>query len=48
MFASPYLRRRASALAVFVSLVALAFLAVPGVPESALPDTFGVSGDDDE
>ena len=31
------------------SLAAMfAFLAVPGLPESALPDTFGVSGDDDE
>ncbi len=37
MFASPYLRRRASALAVFVSLVALAFLAVPGSSSGARP-----------
>jgi LysM repeat protein len=37
MFASPYLRRRASALAVFVSLVALAFLVVPGSSSGARP-----------
>jgi LysM repeat protein len=37
MFASPYLRRRASALAIFVSLVALALLAVPGSSSGARP-----------
>ena len=37
MSASPYLRRRASALAVFVSLVALALLAVPGSSSGARP-----------
>jgi nucleoid-associated protein YgaU len=37
MFASPYLRRRASALAVFVSVVALGFLALPGSSSGARP-----------
>jgi hypothetical protein len=35
MFASPYLRRRASALAVLVCLVALALLALPGSSSGA-------------
>ncbi len=37
MFASPYLRRRASALAVVVSVFALALLAVPGSSSGAHP-----------
>jgi LysM repeat protein len=37
MFASPYLRRRASALAVLVSLVALGSLALPGSSSGARP-----------
>ena len=37
MFASPYLRRRASALAVFVCLVAFGLLALPGSSSGARP-----------
>jgi nucleoid-associated protein YgaU len=37
MFASPYLRRRASALAILVILVALALLALPGSSSGARP-----------
>jgi LysM repeat protein len=37
MFASPYARRRASALAVLVCLVALVLLAVPGSSSGARP-----------
>jgi LysM repeat protein len=37
MFASPYLRRRACALAVLVCLVALALLALPGSSSGARP-----------
>jgi nucleoid-associated protein YgaU len=37
MFASPYLRRRASALTVLVCASALAFLALPGASSGARP-----------
>ena len=37
MFASPHLRRRASALAVFVCILALALLALPGSSSGAHP-----------
>lgn len=37
MFASPYLRRRASALAVIVCIVSLALLALPGSSSGARP-----------
>jgi LysM repeat protein len=37
MFASPYLRRRAAALAVIVCAVALALLALPGSSSGARP-----------
>jgi nucleoid-associated protein YgaU len=37
MFASPYIRRRASALAVIVCIFALALLAVPGSSSGAHP-----------
>jgi LysM repeat protein len=37
MFASPYLRRRASALAVIACLFALVLLVVPGVSSGAHP-----------
>jgi LysM repeat protein len=37
MFASPYIRRRASALAVIVCLLALALLALPGSSSGAHP-----------
>jgi LysM repeat protein len=37
MFASPYLRRRASALSVLVCLLALALLALPGISSGAHP-----------
>jgi LysM repeat protein len=37
MFASPYLRRRASALAVIASTVSLALLALPGSSSGARP-----------
>jgi LysM repeat protein len=37
MFASPYLRRRASALSVIVCIIALALLALPGSSSGAHP-----------
>ena len=37
MFASPYVRRRASALSVIVCIVALALLALPGSSSGAHP-----------
>jgi LysM repeat protein len=37
MFASPYLRRRASALAVIVCIASLALLALPGSSSGARP-----------
>jgi nucleoid-associated protein YgaU len=37
MFASPYIRRRASALATLVSILALALLALPGSSSGAHP-----------
>jgi LysM repeat protein len=37
MFASPYLRRRASALTLVVCLFALALLALPGISSGAHP-----------
>ena len=37
MFASPYIRRRASALSVIVCIIALALLALPGSSSGAHP-----------